>query len=178
MNLKQATRNQARIKMALQGPSGSGKTMSSLLLAYGLVGDWTKIAVIDSENSSAHLYSQLGPYKELIEDLFHEIIEKGLSQRRINQVLKRVSLLVYTPKKLIRIYCPFTVQPMITLGELCQNKQYSVDMVRPLSDGHLAFQINGSWYYVFVEWFYLRCMNWRMGFSFISLESIISISRL
>lgn len=65
MNLKQATRNQARIKMALQGVSGSGKTMSSLLLAYGLVGDWTKIAVIDSEHNSAHLYAHLGPYNVL-----------------------------------------------------------------------------------------------------------------
>jgi hypothetical protein len=65
MNLKQATRNQARIKMALQGPSGSGKTYSSLLLAYGLVGDWTKIAVIDSEHNSAHLYAHLGPYNVL-----------------------------------------------------------------------------------------------------------------
>jgi hypothetical protein len=65
MNLKKATRNQARIKMALQGPSGSGKTYSSLLLAYGLVGDWTKIAVIDSEHNSAHLYAHLGPYNVL-----------------------------------------------------------------------------------------------------------------
>lgn len=60
MKIQQATRNQARIKMAIQGPSGSGKTMSSLLLAYGLVGDWTKIAVIDSEHNSAHLYAIWG----------------------------------------------------------------------------------------------------------------------
>ncbi|WP_245580839.1 AAA family ATPase [Daejeonella oryzae] len=48
--------------MALQGPSGSGKTYSSLLLAYGITKDWSKIAVIDSENHSAELYSSLGPY--------------------------------------------------------------------------------------------------------------------
>jgi hypothetical protein len=48
--------------MALQGPSGSGKTYSALLLAFGLCNDWTKIAVVDTENHSAELYSNLGQY--------------------------------------------------------------------------------------------------------------------
>jgi archaellum biogenesis ATPase FlaH len=51
--------------MALQGPSGSGKTYSALLLAFGLCNDWTKIAVIDSENHSSVLYSHLGEYNVL-----------------------------------------------------------------------------------------------------------------
>jgi len=62
MNLHQAKRSKARIRIALQGPSGSGKTYSALLLAYGLTGDWGKIAVIDTENHSADLYSDLGQY--------------------------------------------------------------------------------------------------------------------
>ncbi len=48
--------------MGLQGPSGSGKTYSSLLVANGLCSDWTKIAVIDTENHSADLYDHLGDY--------------------------------------------------------------------------------------------------------------------
>ena len=48
--------------MAMQGPSGSGKTMSALLVAFGLCNDWNKIAVIDTENHSAELYSHLGKY--------------------------------------------------------------------------------------------------------------------
>ena len=48
--------------MALQGPSGSGKTFSSLQIAYGLCGAWSKIAVVDTENSSADLYAHLGEY--------------------------------------------------------------------------------------------------------------------
>ncbi len=40
MNLHQAKRSKARIRIALQGPAGSGKTYSALLLAYGLTGDW------------------------------------------------------------------------------------------------------------------------------------------
>lgn len=65
MELKQAQRKQVKIKLGIQGPSGSGKTYSSLLLANGLVNDWSKIAVIDTENSSSHLYSHLGDYKVL-----------------------------------------------------------------------------------------------------------------
>jgi len=64
MNLRQAQRKQAKIKLALQGPSGSGKTMSALLLASGIT-DWSKIAVIDTENHSADLYAHLGQYNVL-----------------------------------------------------------------------------------------------------------------
>lgn len=65
MQLQKASRKKASIKMSLQGPSGSGKTYSSLLLAYGLCNDWSKIAVIDSENHSSELYSHLGDYNVL-----------------------------------------------------------------------------------------------------------------
>ncbi len=65
MQLQKASRKKASIKMSLQGPSGSGKTYSSLLLAYGLFNDWSKIAIIDSENHSSELYSHLGSYNVL-----------------------------------------------------------------------------------------------------------------
>lgn len=65
MKLKTAQRKRAKIKMALQGPSGSGKTFSSLQIGYGLCGDWSKIAVVDTENHSADLYAHLGPYQVL-----------------------------------------------------------------------------------------------------------------
>jgi hypothetical protein len=65
MELKQSNRNQARIRVAMQGPSGSGKSYSSLLLAYGICQDWRRIAVIDTEHQSAHLYSHLGEYNVL-----------------------------------------------------------------------------------------------------------------
>lgn len=65
MNLRQSHRKQAKIKLALEGPSGSGKSYSSLLLAYGMTNDWTKIAVIDTESGSADLYAHLGQYNVL-----------------------------------------------------------------------------------------------------------------
>lgn len=65
MELRTAQRKRARIRLGLNGPSGSGKTYSALLLAYGLVGDWTKIAIIDTEQGSADLYQDLGNYNVL-----------------------------------------------------------------------------------------------------------------
>lgn len=64
MDLRRATRKQAKIKLAMEGVSGSGKSMSSLLLASGMT-DWSKIAVIDTENHSADLYAHLGEYNVL-----------------------------------------------------------------------------------------------------------------
>jgi hypothetical protein len=61
-DLRVSKRSQARIRIAMQGPSGAGKTYSSLLLAFGLTGNWSKIAVIDTENQSADLYAHLGEY--------------------------------------------------------------------------------------------------------------------
>lgn len=53
MQLRHSQRRAAKMRLALQGASGSGKTYSSLLLACGMASDWTKIAVIDTENGSA-----------------------------------------------------------------------------------------------------------------------------
>jgi len=68
MQLRQSQRQHASMKMALQGPSGSGKSYSALLIAYGICNDWSKIAVIDTENKSADLYAHLGNYNVLAMD--------------------------------------------------------------------------------------------------------------
>ena len=66
MQLRQSERKKAKIKMALQGSAGSGKTYSALLLAKGLVNnDFSKVAIIDTENGSADLYAHLGQYNVL-----------------------------------------------------------------------------------------------------------------
>jgi hypothetical protein len=65
MELRTASRNKVKIRMNISSPSGFGKTYSALLLAYGMTDDWEKIAVIDTENDSASLYSHLGPFKTI-----------------------------------------------------------------------------------------------------------------
>ena len=62
MELKKAARKQVKLRLNISAPSGAGKTMSALLMAKGLVGDWSKIAVIDTENGSSSLYSHLGDF--------------------------------------------------------------------------------------------------------------------
>ena len=62
MQLKKATRKQVKLRLGLSAVSGGGKTYSALLLAYGMTDDWTKVAVIDTENGSASLYSDLGDF--------------------------------------------------------------------------------------------------------------------
>lgn len=51
-----AARHAVKLKVAVDGPSGSGKTMGALALAYGIT-QGGRIAVADSENGSASLYS-------------------------------------------------------------------------------------------------------------------------
>ena len=62
MKLQQAKKEQVKLRIGLSGASGFGKTYSALLLAYGITNDWSKIAVIDTENGSANLYAELGSY--------------------------------------------------------------------------------------------------------------------
>lgn len=65
MKLQKAQRHQVKLRIGLSGPSGFGKTYSALLLAYGITNDWNKIALIDTENKSASLYSHLGDFNVL-----------------------------------------------------------------------------------------------------------------
>ena len=65
MQLRKATRKQAKIRLGLSAVSGGGKTYSAILIAKGLCGDLSKVVVIDTENNSADLYAHLGDYNVL-----------------------------------------------------------------------------------------------------------------
>lgn len=65
MKLQIAEKKKVKLKIGLSAASGFGKTYSALLLAKGICGDWSKIAVIDTENNSASLYSDLGKYNTI-----------------------------------------------------------------------------------------------------------------
>ncbi len=54
---RKAERSKSKLRLAIDGPSGCGKTLSSLLIAHGIVGDWSKIALIDTERGSGDLYT-------------------------------------------------------------------------------------------------------------------------
>ena len=60
------------MKICLSGPSGSGKTYSALQLARGFSDSWENICLIDTEQGSASLYSNLGTFKVInLEAPFH-----------------------------------------------------------------------------------------------------------
>lgn len=62
IEIRVAERTQSKLRIGLSSPSGGGKTYSALLLAKGLVGDYKKIGLIDSENGRGSFYSDFGPY--------------------------------------------------------------------------------------------------------------------
>lgn len=66
MQFKKASRKKVKLRLNISAPSGAGKTYSALLLAKGLVGEWNKIGVIDTENDSASLYEHLGDFNTLV----------------------------------------------------------------------------------------------------------------
>lgn len=64
--LRKATRQKAKIRLGLSAVSGGGKTYSALVIAKGMAGgDFSKVAIIDTENNSADLYAHLGDYNVL-----------------------------------------------------------------------------------------------------------------
>lgn len=62
MSFIKASRKQIKLKLGVCGAAGSGKTYSALRLAHGL---GSKVAVIDTENGSASLYSDKFPFDTL-----------------------------------------------------------------------------------------------------------------
>ena len=65
---KKATKQQARLRMAIDGPSGAGKTYTALTFAFALaeaVGG--KVAVIDTEHASAAKYADEFPDFDVLE---------------------------------------------------------------------------------------------------------------
>lgn len=65
MQLQNAERKRVKLRLNIASPSGFGKSIGSLLIAFGITGNWQKIAVIDTENDSASLYSHLGDFKTI-----------------------------------------------------------------------------------------------------------------
>ena len=51
------TRAKSKARIAITGSSGSGKTVSALYLAYGITGDWKRVALIDTEHERARFYA-------------------------------------------------------------------------------------------------------------------------
>lgn len=78
---KKAERKNAKLRLALAGPTGSGKTFTALVLAKGIGG---RIAVADTENSSAELYEDLVEFE-------HANIQPPYTPEKFIEVIKAAS---------------------------------------------------------------------------------------
>lgn len=75
---KKAERKNAKLRLAIAGPTGSGKTYTALVLAKGIGG---RIAVADTENSSAELYEDLVEFE-------HANIQPPYTPEKFIEVIK------------------------------------------------------------------------------------------
>lgn len=57
VEITKVSRAKSKARIALTGPSGAGKTLSALYIAYGLAGDWNKVALIDTEHERGRFYA-------------------------------------------------------------------------------------------------------------------------
>ena len=67
---QKAVKSQAKLRLGLDGPAGSGKTFTALVAASAIA-NGGKIAVIDTERSSASLYADLFNFDVMCLDTFH-----------------------------------------------------------------------------------------------------------
>jgi hypothetical protein len=81
---KKAARHAVKLKIGVDGPSGSGKTLGALALAHGIT-NGGRIAVADSENGSASLYSDRFNFDAISLDehdpkIYRELIDAAVEQ--------------------------------------------------------------------------------------------------
>lgn len=62
VNFEPVSRKKSKARIGVVGPSGAGKTLSALLLAYGVAGDWSKVALIDTEHERGRFYAERGDF--------------------------------------------------------------------------------------------------------------------
>lgn len=79
IQIRKASRKKAKLRLGLSAPSGAGKTLGSLLLAYGIVGDWNKIGLIDTEEGSGELYVGVTKHNTMIGEFNYVRISKDYS---------------------------------------------------------------------------------------------------
>ena len=58
VNFEPVSRKKSKARIGVVGPSGGGKTLSALYLAVGIAGDWSKVALIDTEHERGRFYAE------------------------------------------------------------------------------------------------------------------------
>jgi hypothetical protein len=88
---QQASRKQAKARLALEGPAGFGKSLTSLKTARVLVGPTGTIAFVDTENRSAEKYAPLEgvePDNNFTFEFMHAPVEPPYHPRKVIELIK------------------------------------------------------------------------------------------
>lgn len=88
LQLKKAKREKAKARIALTGVSGAGKTYSAIQLAYGMTGDWDKIAIIDSERGRSLFYANRSDLPFQTGEFLHCDLEPPYTVERYVEAMK------------------------------------------------------------------------------------------
>jgi len=70
----------------------------------------------------------------------------GNEMTEINRYCSPYSLLVLTPKKLIRLYCPFSVEAVHNAQGIRMGEEYKVSKVQIYTDRKMIYMINSTAY--------------------------------
>ena len=79
IEIRKASRKKAKLRLGISAPSGAGKTLGSLLVAYGIAKDWSKIGLIDTEEGSGELYVGVHKHGVTIGDYLYARISRDFS---------------------------------------------------------------------------------------------------
>jgi hypothetical protein len=72
-----------------------------------------------------------------------------LQIQEINRYCSPYSILVITPKKLIRLYCPFAAIVIIPVGDLKLDEQIKVQQVKTTREKQLVYLVDNKAYYYY-----------------------------
>ncbi|MEG0020494.1 MAG: AAA family ATPase [Oscillospiraceae bacterium] len=91
---KPVERQKAKLRMALTGVSGGGKTLGALYIAYGITGDWGKIALIDTERERGRLYAQRTDFDTEIGQFLYAPLEAPYWPEKYRDYVKQAAAAV------------------------------------------------------------------------------------
>lgn len=90
----EVTREKSKLRMSLCGVSGAGKTLSALYVAYGMTGDWKKVALVDTEHGRGKFYADRSDFEYPTGKFMYCPFEPPYSPDRYIEAVKKAAAVV------------------------------------------------------------------------------------
>lgn len=88
------TRKKSKIRLGLVGPSGAGKTLGGLYLAYGITGDWSKVALIDTEHERGRFYANRSDFPIPTGEFLYASMTSPFSPEKYKEYVRKAAEIV------------------------------------------------------------------------------------